>query len=550
LLRDLLGFPKDANAQALLVWSLNYIINRLWDPGLSHGQSQPMRMCYVGDQDNEHGSQLIDDEELGNSVWYLENNWLLGMADVFAIASIVLDQPALLADYGLPSFEFGSRNQFYPGSSISYHYAKEFVNQVGMGNMYLYADYLSREGPPVERVAADKYMLWNGFLEMINVLEIVNQGEVPRNATLRLYSIAGEGQSQLSVEIPARGQRDIVLNDVQGFERDSYGVATLEYEGTEIQGRLTYYSKPSGGGSYAFAFSLPLMDPVDEAVIAPFNTYHPSFNPGEAGLRVFNWLSIVNLDPANSRQFAVRRFLEDGSLSAESEVFVPPFGRIDLDGGHGEGPNRVGLNEVIPQEEAPFISLIHRFGQGPSSYDFAFPIVAARGDSSPQWVPISSGANAVNWVEVYNLSDADALVRVRFLDNFGRELNSGGAEDVVLPRSQRHFLASAALEPGFSGAAEIISENAARVSALSMFYFLKSSLSIDAVYGSAGKAPLSGELAGSYNLFLDMFNWLRVFNTTSNMQDLRLTVSGPGGPQEHSIVLAPNSGIDLGLHEA
>ena len=121
MVREALSLPDDATARGILQKRMDYMTGTLWD-----GTAQRFRMCYYDD--------VVD-----TTLTPIEDNWLLAVADAFATGSLVLRRSDLLTQYAQPLFRYGSANQFYPGSAISYHSAKEFVNQVGFGQMFLYA---------------------------------------------------------------------------------------------------------------------------------------------------------------------------------------------------------------------------------------------------------------------------------------------------------------------------------------------------------------------------------------------------------------------------
>lgn len=112
-----IGLPEDIRARDLLMRRMEYMATTLWDES-----TREFLMCY-------------DSPDL----YPFHDNWLFAVADAFAIGSIVLDRPELLSDFGRKVFLDGSANQFYEGSAVSYHSTKEFVNQIGFGNMFLFA---------------------------------------------------------------------------------------------------------------------------------------------------------------------------------------------------------------------------------------------------------------------------------------------------------------------------------------------------------------------------------------------------------------------------
>lgn len=117
LFLDHIDSPDDAIARDLLTLRMDYMVNTLWD-----SRNSEFRMCYDG-----------------ADLFPFHDNWLFSVADAFAVGSLVLGRPELLEDYAQSLFLDGAGNQFYQGSALSYHSTKEFVNQVGFGNMFLFA---------------------------------------------------------------------------------------------------------------------------------------------------------------------------------------------------------------------------------------------------------------------------------------------------------------------------------------------------------------------------------------------------------------------------
>ncbi len=144
LLRRSIGLPDDTIALYMLENRLAYMTSTLWVPTKAN---HPFRLCYTGDQDGESNFEEVTESEFENSSAYYNDNWLLGIADVFAMGAIIFNQQNLLDNYGKVLFDWASTNQFYSGSYVSYHFSKEFVNQIGLGNMFLYA-WRKTYGPP------------------------------------------------------------------------------------------------------------------------------------------------------------------------------------------------------------------------------------------------------------------------------------------------------------------------------------------------------------------------------------------------------------------
>ncbi|MCP5110835.1 MAG: hypothetical protein GY953_08380, partial [bacterium] len=121
LFRQAAGLSDDAAVRRVLSNRMNYMTGTLWDT-----ENQLFRMCY-------------HEEEVDETLNPIHDNWLFSIADAFAVGGLVLDRSELIENYGRKAFEHGAANQFYEGSAISYHSAKEFVNQIGFGHMFLHA---------------------------------------------------------------------------------------------------------------------------------------------------------------------------------------------------------------------------------------------------------------------------------------------------------------------------------------------------------------------------------------------------------------------------
>lgn len=402
-------------------------------------------------------------------------------------------------------------------------------------------------------------VLWNGFLKMINIVEIVNRGASPLPITLTVYDIAGVQRHQFSFAIAAAGQQDVILNTLPGFQEDSYGIVTLEfptgYENS-IDGRIFYY-RTGTASDYEYAFGVPFVAPSYGTTSVGFNTFQPSSAAGEGQNIVAQWLSIANLSASGPKQFTLSRYAQDGSLLSQNVVSIPALGRTDFEAGHiNPGPGFVGLIQIEPADPAaPYLAQLMRYGgnapagRTASAYSFAFPLLAHAGNGESQRAIISTGAGAMNWLEVANVLGSPISVTLEFFDANGTLVSSGVA--TLAAHAQQHFNAGALLPAGTSGSVRVTPSVPNAIIGQSMFYFRNPQTgSITAMYGSALQEAFGNEQFGSYNLFLGMSNWLKIFNLRDTATEVTVTVhNSSGNPNVRVIQLAPNQGIDLGLHD-
>lgn len=402
------------------------------------------------------------------------------------------------------------------------------------------------------------YALWNGFLGMLNILELVNrapQGGDDVAVVVDLYSISGEQVNSLKVKLRPGQQRDIILNDMAGFVADSYGLVKLSFSGP-LDGRLFFYRpEPAAPGTFSFAFANNLTNGTYGRSLVGFNTMQPSTNPRDAANAVLNWLSIVNLDDA-TRSFQLSTFDMNGDLLQTKKISVPAFGRVDVDGGHvSPGLNRIGMHEIIPyRSDAPYVAQLMRYGttvmpDNTPSFAFAFPLRSRPGIGESVQLPISSRFKATNWLEIANVLDKKVSVEVEFRNSAGHLQER---KTLTLRAFQQiHLLASEYLGAEEIGSAILTPHVAESIVAQSMLYFRDGIGSISSMYGTQHQEASAQAVTGSYNLYLGMENYTRISNASSKTLKLDVKVEGFGGTLSTQSYSIPSFGsIELPLYDS
>lgn len=405
------------------------------------------------------------------------------------------------------------------------------------------------EGEELEDDGESNYGLWNGFLGMTNILELVNRSNSSAQATVKFFNINGFEESSISYTVAAGSQLDVILNSVPGFIADSFGVVQVS---DNVEGRIFYY-RPTGGAfsNFEYAFGIPLATPTTGNTTVGYNTFQPSNNLADGGSLVANWLSIVNLD-SSSRNFRVKKYDSAGTLLTNDQYSVSPGNRLDLDGGHvNPGPSNVGLIKIEPSSgSVKYIAQLMRYGYNQNGgLDFAFPLISKSGASSAISVPLGSTFNAQNWLEVVNSGSATGNVYVQFYDANGTLLHQEPLS--LAPYAQRHIDATGILGAGALGMAVITPSGSARAVAQSMLYFRDQTTGgIQAMYGSQARAASTSTVNGSFNLFLGMENYLKLSNTSTQAVTSTVTISSAfsGGATVQTSIPAKGS-VELPLHE-
>jgi hypothetical protein len=188
-------------------------------------------------------------------------------------------------------------------------------------------------------------------------------------------------------------------------------------------------------------------------------------------------------------------------------------------------------------------------GFAPSAFKFAFPLSAKLGQSDPVFLPVSRKFGESNWIEVVNILDTSVGATINYYASDGTILESLDA--FINPNAQLHFNASERLPEGGTGFAMIIPKEPRSIIAQSMGYLREAaSGSVTSVYGAQARRAVPCVQSGSYNLFLQMENWLLVGNPTNNFVEASINLTGPDMLTQKNILLAPKSSRFLPIHDA
>lgn len=374
-----------------------------------------------------------------------------------------------------------------------------------------------------------EYTLWNSNLNMFNILEVINQSDEPQRVWIEVRDDSGERFFGRYVTLPARSQRDFILNDLNGFESDKFGVVAVR---GEVTGRLQFY-RPQNGSAFFSEFDYSFGTPLESASTGTghvgFNTFEPSANPLDQANSVFNWLSLVNLS-STVQSFVVERFGFTGELIDIRPVSLASFERIDLAAGHDLEGRRVGLIRVNPRDSnEPYVSQIVRYGANPAGgFNFAFPLKVRPAPESTFYSFASTQNSSANWLELLNVKDESVDYTMNTYSFNGSLINS---RTQALPANgQQHIFLNDILGENTYGYVEVIPAVSESIIAQSMFYARDVNGSILSMYGTQDVPASSMRLATSYNAFLGMNNTLKISNFGSKTENVTLSVDGSDIP--------------------
>lgn len=311
-------------------------------------------------------------------------------------------------------------------------------------------------------------MPWNGFLDMVNVLELVNPRDVVQYYAVNMLDKNGDFSWGDFVPVPPGGQVDIIVNELPGFERDAYGMIFVGEGFPTNTGQMVYYKPGTGEKEYDFVLPIPFQtmqrgvsnvsfntfDPIS-SIIDPPHQYDTAHNND-----TYNWLSLMNPRHDRTYPFIIKSFDINGNLILERFVIVPPLGRIDIDGGHGIlGQDQVGTHEITPMKHEdhsqvaigrPYVAFNSRYivREATGELVSAGAFYAKQGTGHPQYVmkdgPLSPEAN---YLEVINTTD-EIVEYVIEVGSWCDPMRPEGAPRyarkfyTLPPRAQAHFSAT------------------------------------------------------------------------------------------------------------
>lgn len=396
------------------------------------------------------------------------------------------------------------------------------------------------------------FIPWNGFFEQTNIISIQNICSATESVEIELFDASGVLGSQQTINLNSKSQQDIIVNQMNGFAPDAYGLLKISNLNAGcIRGHLMKYI--SSEQQVEFQTLLPFTENLIGNSYTTFNTFHPNAEPENI---VANWVQVINLDSSSSRSFTKNIYDSLGSLVESQPFTLAPLARVDLQAGHeNPGRNQVGIVEIIPSSASvPYLSYLHRYGKinalsGDLDFSLSFP--GREGSAACEFINVSSGAGGQNWLVISNVSGMTSSVSVEIEGIFG---NVDTSFDIAIDGfGQRHINISNILTNSQSGLAKVCPNANARIFAESMTYFIDpQSQEISASFGTSSRFGSCGDSYTGYNTFLNQDNWLRLTSTKENVSDVIVRVYDRNGNLLAEVPqwVGAGTNVDLNLSNA
>ena len=378
---------------------------------------------------------------------------------------------------------------------------------------------------------------WNGFLGgMWNILELVNLSNHSLPIQLSIYDQTGQLSFTQSLDIGSGRQYDSLVHDMQARSQNAYGNVCITHAGNpgDLDGRMVYYkgntpSQAGTGKDFQFAFAMPFSNGRTGRQAVAFNTFQPSYRPGDQSNPVANWLQLTNLG-TSACGGSLKFYGLDGAELGNQRVNLNAGQRFDF-AGHQFGKNLAGLVEWNPDcsgmpYELRDVRYLYDNAGMQDSFSTAFELEGSYGSGDALSVPLSrKGETSI--LEISNVLNSAINVTVNIYDEAGNLIAPFSFS--LTAHASRHLILDTILASGSIGSASITSSAISSVVATAMQYGRRADGSIAYMYGLPAETGFGSVLRGSYNTYLGQDSELVVANSKSQAQTISILLTRSSG---------------------
>jgi hypothetical protein len=360
-------------------------------------------------------------------------------------------------------------------------------------------------GSFVQRFTGEGCADWNSFLSsFVQILEVRNPSKTNSNIILTMYSINGETRDQLGFSLVPGEQRDIIINDLDGFVDNSVGMICAEIQSENknaLSGQLAVYDFANPLNP-EFVFSSQLVPAGSGKQFMTFNTLFSSLNPSQAGIAT-GFVQISNEGSATESGDLVY-FDQFGGEIRRRRVTLAPRTRADLDT-HETGSNIIGTLAWVPDNSAAKFRLVQNryFSETADllgSLISGASIRAVKGTGTEITTPFDT-RSSVAVLEMSNVSDASIQVTLSTFDKDGAASATQPGVITLAPMQTTHVIMNGFIENGL-GAVQLQPDTPSSLIVSRLEYRLDAAGNLTNADSSQPRSVSGLKLRTSYNNFL------------------------------------------------
>jgi hypothetical protein len=407
-------------------------------------------------------------------------------------------------------------------------------------------------GSLVEKTGEEVCVEWNGFLGFLSqILELRNTSSVETVAVVTLYDINATARSSFGVSLQPGIQFDTIINDLDGFEIDTFGLvcaAITEGQINSLDGQLVTYRIE--GTTYTLAYSSELLPARKGAQHLTYNTFQPSLDSFDQADFVANWAQIVN-DESSPQGGVLSIYTQDGVLQEAIPVGLGANQRADVDI-HRVGSFQTGLVSFVPNNPTAKIRLRqNRYYYGPNGISDLVEAVSlpAQLGNGEKLITAFDSRNRTATLEVSNVLNQTINVTIEIRDSAGNLASSQPPLFVLGPRATGGLVINQFLENSL-GSITVDSDTVGSVIATRFEYGRAVDGSL--LYANPAKMTeaVGMDLRGSYNSFLNQECRLKVANNSNAAESADVTMTRFDGTlllNSFGISVPANGSLELDL---
>ena len=382
-------------------------------------------------------------------------------------------------------------------------------------------------GSVIERFDREVCVEWNGFISFLSqIFELRNTSDQAITLDVALYNIAGTTQSRLPLALEPGIQQDVILNDLVGFETNTYGLACAEITSGPAEalgGQLVTYRFTAS--SYSLAFKSEFLPARTGEQFFTYNTFQPSLNPADQTNFVANWVQLIN-DEDTTQSGRLWYYDSEGNVLSNVAVQIGPKDRRDIPI-HTLGSFLTGLVAWVPDSaNAKFRMRQNRYYYGPTGIEDlvgAVSLPAKRGTGEVLLTPFDTENRTVA-LEISNTSSSDVPYTAFIFDENGNaaatqppdfQIPAKGTRGLVINEYLASSRGNVLMSTGESGSLMVNIVEYGRAEDGSLLYASPNS----------AREALGSTLRGSYNSFREQSCRLRVASRSGDAEIAKVSMT-------------------------